>query len=123
MSPETPLPAGLPAATPASTTGGANAAATATRAAVAGKRHLITAISISVTGQNASTTWAVKDGSTTIWTGHLGALIAGSIPESNHAEQFNPPIQGSVGNAVSITATAPGDGCVATVNIASYTGE
>lgn len=94
-----------------------NATATATRAAVAGSRHLITGVSISVSGTPAAALVVqVLDGAT--------VLEQYQIPAANVAPvitNFVPPIAATIGNAVSVTVGAAGTGIVATVGIRGKT--
>ena len=84
--------------------------AVASQAAVAGKRHHITAIAGS--SDKAGALLSVKDGSTVIWEVEIGAGL--------FSQTFEYPLFGTVGNAVSVTVDSTSLG---KANIAGYTTE
>lgn len=82
---------GIESGEPYSETATHATAAVATHAAVSGKKHYITHVSVS--SDKAGSILLIKQGTTTIWQVQVGA--------TKHEETFDPPLSGASGALVS----------------------
>ncbi len=97
----------------------ANAAQTLTKAAVAGKKHCITALSVAVSGAAAAAdiTVTLKDGATVIWKGVVGTGARGM----GLIKDFLFPLVLSENSAANLEVAAGGASVVTTANLTGYT--
>ncbi len=109
----------LPDGTPVTQDSGANAINTLAVAAVTGVAHHITAFSVVIGGAATgnAVNVVIKDGTTVVWK----EIIATAAPIGTTISKiFMNPIEGTVGNAVSIVVDAGGASCVTTANLEYY---
>lgn len=117
---------GMPSQTaglPCWTVSGDSVAATAqtiTKAGATGRKHLITAIEIVVTGAAVANDMFIQlqDGSTTVWKSAIGS---GSPRGQRVGAVFTHPIALTAGNAANLVVDAGGAGVVASINMAGFT--
>jgi hypothetical protein len=98
----------------------ANTAQTITVAAVAGKYHHASGLSVYVSAAAAVSdiTVELKDGATVKWKGIIGA---GAERGSSVERTFDPPIRGTTNTAMTLVVSAGGASVVTTANLQGYT--
>ncbi len=109
----------LPDSTPASQTGTANAVNTITLAAVPNQAYHVTAFNVTLSGaaSGAAITVTISDGSTVIWE---EIIPSGTAIGVGVGKVFTSPLAGTVGNALTLAASAGGTGCVTIANLAHF---
>lgn len=109
----------LPDSTPASQTGTANAVNTITLAVVPNQAYHVTAFNVVINGAASASaiTVTITDGATVVWTEIIPASAAIGTGVSR---LFGFPLVGTPGNALALSATAGGAGCVTIANLAYF---
>ena len=83
------------------------ALATATKALAAGKQHMIAGVTAGFVGVNTGIKLEIKDGTTVIWTTYV---------HNDFSHNFDPPIPGSIGAAVSAELSAGSGAAAVAIN-------
>lgn len=109
----------LPDSTPVSQTGTANTANTITLAAVPNQAYHVTAFNVVINGAASASaiTVTITDGATVVWTEIIPASAAIGTGVSR---LFGFPLVGTPGNALALSATAGGAGCIAINNLGYF---